>query len=454
MTRRLIILISLLVLVTAAALAIPMALLVSNDQRSAFISNLERDALAAAMELSAQPEFDWQATTELVADRTGARVIAVDYDRNLQADSTGSEVDRSFDRVELDAALKGELASDVRYSETLQDELRYVAAPIVQNYQVVGAVRLSLSESAVEREIATTQMWLALFVVSVVIVAALTAWLLARSVTAPLRALATTARELPNDLSLRANTGGPTEVAAVADALNSTADKLSNLIARTQRVAADASHHLRTPLTGIRLRLEAISDISDDDEVRGQADAAMNEVDRLTHRIEQVLDLAKTDAGSAPRAEVDLGVVVAERVEAARSWGDGVRMEFDVDASGSCVVSTPVGLPAKVIDELLGNAHAYARSRIDVSVERRGPMCVLTVADDGPGVPAEERASVFERFHRGTGAAVGGSGLGLALVREAAQACGGDARIEESKSGGAAVVVTFPCVAGGSTSAE
>lgn len=454
MTRRLIILISLLVLVTAAALAVPMALLVSNDQRSAFISNLERDALAAAMELSAQPEFDWQATTELVADRTGARVIAVDYDRNLQADSTGSQVDRSFDRLEFDAALKGELASDVRFSETLQDELRYVAAPIVQNYQVVGAVRLSLSESAVEREIATTQMWLALFVVSVVVVAALTAWLLARSVTAPLRALATTARELPNDLSLRADTRGPTEVTEVAVALNSTADKLSRLIARTQRVAADASHHLRTPLTGIRLRLEAISDIAEEGEVRTQADAALSEVDRLTHRIEQVLDLAKTDAGSAARVDVDLGAVVAERVEAARTWGEGVRVELDSAAHGECVVSTPIGVPAKVVDELLGNAHAYARSLITVDVARRGSACVLTVADDGPGIPDAERASVFDRFHRGSAAVAGGSGLGLALVREAAQASGGDAWIETSTHGGAAVVVSFPCVGAGSTSAE
>jgi signal transduction histidine kinase len=356
--------------------------------------------------------------------------------------------------VELDAALNGELASDVRYSQTLNDELRYVAAPIVQNYQVVGAVRLSLSESAVEREIAITQAWLSLFVISVVIVAALTAWLLARSVTAPLRALATTARDLPNDLNLRAQTSGPSEVVEVAVALNSTADKLSRLIARTQRVAADASHHLRTPLTGIRLRLEAISDIASEAEVRTQADAAMNEVDRLTHRIEQVLDLAKTDAGSAPLADVDLAAVVAERVEAARTWSDAVDLEFDVSASTPCMVSTPIGVPAKIIDELLGNAHAYARSLITVSVHRQGPMCVITVSDDGPGIPEAERAGVFERFHRGSGAVAGGSGLGLALVREAAQACGGDAVIETSANGGASVVVSFPCVAADSTSVE
>lgn len=449
MTRRLIILMSLLVLVTAAALAIPMALLVSNDQRAAFISNLERDALAAATELSAQPQFDWQGATESISERTGARVIAVDYQRNLQADSTGSEVDRSFDRVELDAALRGELASDVRYSQTLNDELRYVAAPIVQNYQVVGAVRLSLSESAVELEIAITQAWLALFVISVVVVAALTAWLLARSVTAPLRVLATTARDLPSNLELRADTRGPSEVAEVAVALNSTADKLARLISRTQRVAADASHHLRTPLTGIRLRLEAISDITSEAEVRSQADAAMSEVDRLTHRIEQVLDLAKTDAGSAPRADVDLAVVVAERVEAARTWNDAVNLEFDASASTPCVVSTPVGVPAKIIDELLGNAHSYARSLITVGVHRQGNTCVVTVSDDGPGIPESERSGVFERFHRGSKAAPGGSGLGLALVREAAQACGGDAHISESVLGGAEVSVQFPCVADG-----
>ena len=157
----------------------------------------------------------------------------------------------------------------MRTSVTLGEDLRYVAAPVIQNYGVVAAVRLSLPESIVTEEVQETQRWLVVFVLTVVVAAALVAWLLARSISSPLRQVAKVAEDLPDDLDLRANEDdGPHEVRAVAIALNSTAERLSGILQRQQRVAADASHHLRTPLTGVRLRLEAIEDISDQEQVQ------------------------------------------------------------------------------------------------------------------------------------------------------------------------------------------
>ena len=259
MTRRLVLAMTVLVAVVAAALAIPLAIVVANDQRAAFISNLEVDTLAAASLLASEPLFDWQKTAVETAQRTGARVVVVDGERNLIADSDNSSLDRLFDRPEINRALEGSLTSDVRSSATIGEDLRYVAAPVVQNYSVNAAVRLSLPEASVNEQVLQTARWLVVFVVSVVITAGLVAWLLARSIASPLRRLARVAAELPEDLDLRADEGhGPAEVRAVAKALNSTARRLSGILQRTQRVAADASHHLRTPLTGVRLRLEAI----------------------------------------------------------------------------------------------------------------------------------------------------------------------------------------------------
>jgi signal transduction histidine kinase len=444
-TRRLVIAMAVLVAVVAAALAVPMAVVVANDQRAAFVSGLEVDTLSTASSLSAEPFVDWQETAEKAAERTGARVVVVRLDRSLIADSDNSSLDRLFDRPEINDALAGSLRSDVRTSATLGEDLRYVAAPVVQNYEVVAAVRLSLPESIVTEEIQETQRWLVVFVVTVVIAAALVAWLLARSIASPLRRVAHVATELPNDLELRADEGhGPVEVRAVARALNSTARRLSGILQRTQRVAADASHHLRTPLTGVRLRLEAIEDISGDERVRAEARAATAEVDRLNHRTEQVLALARSDAGTDPFAPQDASSILEGRLAAASAMFAEGGVELSVELDPQTNVAAPAGVLARVIDELLGNALQYARTRVHVELRRVGRSAELSVADDGPGVPESERETIFDRFSRGSNAAPGGSGLGLALVRESVAGLGGSAQARASRWGGLEVAVRMP----------
>lgn len=448
MSRRLVLAMTSLVALVALALAIPMAIVVATDQRAAFVSGLETDTLAAASILSSQPPIDWQTSTQDVAQRTGARVVVVDAERRLVADSDESTLARDFDRVEIDDALGGVVASDVRYSNTLATNLRYVAAPVVQNYQIVAAVRLSMPEYDLDDEISGTLSWLALFVISVVVAAALIAWLLARSIAAPLRRLADVAEELPVDLDLRADeSSGPAEVRKVASSLNSTAARLGSIVARTQRVAADASHHLRTPLTGVRLRLETIEETSSDPDIAHEAEVAIAEVDRLTHRIDQVLALARSDAGAGERFSTDVAAVATERCAAvlplARSRDIALTVTTPTeDAVGD--VLAPVGLIERIVDELLGNAMSYARTSIEVSVSVPNSDVVLQVSDDGPGVPEEEYATIFERFSRGSSSIPGGSGLGLALVRESALTLGGDARAARSRFGGLQIEVTLP----------
>lgn len=445
MTKRLVLAMALLVALVAGALAVPLALIVANDQRVAFVSRLEVDTLATAAAMSAEPFIDWQATAEAAAERTGARVVAVSTERSLMADSGGTDLDRLFDRPEIDSALQGSLTSDVRTSVTLGQELRFVAAPIIQNYDVVGAVRLSLPESLVDDEVQETVGWLVIFVIAVIITAGMVAWVLARSIVAPLRRLADVAQSLPEDLDLRADAmAGPAEVRAVATALNSTAERLTGILRRTQRVAADASHHLRTPLTGVRLRLEAIEDTTDQPSVAADARAATAEVDRLTHRIEQVLELARTDASAAPIAQQDVSAITAERMDMATAAAAERGISVVGEIAAGVMTEAPRGAWARVVDELLGNASAYARTRIDVVLTKDGSGFVLTVSDDGPGIPESERESVFDRFRRGSSAVAGGSGLGLALVKETVEAMGGHVSAQTSATGGTSIRVQCP----------
>lgn len=442
-----------LVAVVAVALAIPLSVVISRDQRAAFVDNLEVRTLAAASVLASAPEFDWQVITERTARESGARVVVVDAQRQLAADSDSSGVDRSFDRPEIDQALTGLLASDARFSQTLGMELRYVAAPIIQNYQTVGAVRLSLSEESVDDVVRTAQLWLALFVLAVIIAASLIAVLAARNAADPLNRVADVAARLPDDLALRAQTDtGPAEVRSVARALNVTAERLGGILARTQRVGADASHHLRTPLTAMRLRLEAIEETSDQDDVIREAQAAIVEIDRLTRRIDQILALAKSDAADAPLSQTNVMEAVVDRVAELRAASDARGIDVSVDGDDDLWVPAPPGVLDRIVDELVGNALSYARSRITVTVMRDEDAAVLTVADDGPGVSAAERTSIFERFQRGSAAAPGGSGLGLALVRESARAAGGDAWAESQENDDFAIVVRWPLSSSGEQS--
>jgi signal transduction histidine kinase len=225
--------------------------------------------------------------------------------------------------------------------------------------------------------------------------------------------------------------------------LNATAERLAGILSRTERVAADASHHLRTPLTGVRLRLEAIEETTSQPDVRRQAIAATSEVDRLTRRIEQVLALARSDANAGLIEATDASAVAQDRVGHAQIIAEEGRLALDARIEAGVTVMCSVGTFARVLDELLSNAFAYARSRVRVSLTRGSEWVTLTVEDDGPGIADEERDLVFDRFARGSGSVPGGSGLGLALVREAARGAGGDAIATRSNFGGLRVDVTW-----------
>lgn len=448
MTRRLVLAMTALVAVVALALAIPLAVIVAHDQKTQFINRLEVATLSASSRLASQPFELWPEEVDVIATETGARVVVVDTKKNLVADSSDSTLDRAFDRPEITAALAGSLTTDMRYSSTLGTSIRYVAAPIVQREQVSSAIRLSLPEDEVTAVVRRTLVYLVLFVLAVVVIAAAIAVMVSRSIASPLRRLAAVAHDLPEDLALRADEAkGPEEVREVAGALNSTAAKLEGILARTQRVAADASHHLRTPLTGMRLRLEAIEDISNDEgnaDVAAQAAAATAEVDRLTRRIEQVLALSRMDAGVAGVERVNASDIVRARIEEASHIAAERDISLGVSLDGDVIVESTPGSIARMIDEMLGNAFTYATSRVDVSLRAGDGIATLTVSDDGPGVAADERGRIFERFQRGSSAKPGGSGLGLALVQETARSLGGDAQANASDAGGLMIAVTLP----------
>jgi two-component system, OmpR family, sensor kinase len=253
------------------------------------------------------------------------------------------------------------------------------------------------------------------------------------------------------------------EVARLADTLE---DMLRELdAARTETEAAlerqrefvaDASHELRTPLTSILANLELLEDDlarserPDDREAAAEiAGSALRSSRRMRRLVGDLLLLARADAGrEAPRRTVDLSAVVREAAAEAAPLASGHDVSFDlpgVEDPPAAVEGSPDDLHRLALN-LIENAliHTPSGTPVVASVRHRDGTVRLEVSDRGPGVPAELRERVFERFARREGDRGGNSGLGLAIVRAVAEAHGGSVEVGDASGGGAVFTVELP----------
>lgn len=222
-------------------------------------------------------------------------------------------------------------------------------------------------------------------------------------------------------------------------------EQLRQTVEQHQQAVSDTSHDLRGPLAGLRTRLEvALAEAEPDS--RQLLRAALQDAERLSGIISDLLELAKLDAGVPAAAQaVDLANLVEAEL-AHRPVPVPVIPRLD---PGVVVHGSPLRL-SRLLANLLANAERHARSRIEVSVTARHGQAVLEVTDDGPGIPAFERETVFRRFYRrddARGSDPGGSGLGLPIAREIAKAHHGSLEVTDpsaGSSGGARLVLRLP----------
>ncbi|MBK9178799.1 MAG: HAMP domain-containing protein [Acidimicrobiales bacterium] len=240
--------------------------------------------------------------------------------------------------------------------------------------------------------------------------------------------------------------GGDDEIARLARTMNGMLDRLERASHRQQRFVSDASHELRSPLSAIRTDLEVALREGDAADWPGVAGAALGETERMEHLVVDLLELARLDEvpTPVPATPVDLDELVL--AETARPSG---RIEVGTaGVSGGRVRGDREQL-RRVVRNLLDNGVRHARSRVDVVVRTDGPVVVLEVVDDGPGVPPADRERVFERFARldeGRIRTGGGYGLGLALTRSLVERHGGTVGVSDGPAGGARFVVRLPAV--------
>jgi signal transduction histidine kinase len=381
----------------------------------------------------------------------GGRVIVVDQRGRLLADSTVAGRPRPLpyrSRPEIGTALAGGRSQGERHSNTLGQDLLYTAVPVTNNGRVVGAARVTQSLEAVHHRVRRGVLALAGIGGLALLVGLGVAWLLANSLSKPLRSLAGTARRVEaGDLEARAEVTGPSEQREVATAFNDMTERLGTVLAAQREFVANASHQLRTPLTGLRLRLESARARSGP-AAEPELEAAEREVERLARLLTSLLTLARQGDEPGPSQPVSLARA-AERAHerwAATAERDGRSLELV--GNGDATIAASGEDLAILLDNLIENALHYSPARVELDWGRDGGEAWFAVLDEGPGLAEGEETKLFERFARGSaGSGQSGTGLGLAIVDTLARRWHGRAALTNRLEGGTRAEVRFRAAA-------
>jgi len=275
--------------------------------------------------------------------------------------------------------------------------------------------------SAVTREIGRTLLLIAAVALLAVIAAVLLAVRQANRLASPLTDLAETAERLGSgDPRPRHKRYGVPELDRVADVLDGSAERIARMLTAERRLAADASHQLRTPLTALSMRLEEITLTDDPDIVKEEATIALGQVERLTDVVERLLTNSR-DPRNGSAVTFDLDEVIKQQLAEWRpAYRNAGRAIVNSGKHRLQAVGTP-GAVAQVLAALIENSLMHGGGTVALRTRVIGNQAVIEVTDEGPGVPADLGARIFERAISGRNS----TGIGLAVARDLAEADGG-----------------------------
>ncbi|MEV8568081.1 ATP-binding protein [Streptomyces sp. NPDC051322] len=283
--------------------------------------------------------------------------------------------------------------------------------------------KISVEEpaSTVTREVGRTLLIIAAVALLAIISAVLLAVRQANRLASPLTDLAETAERLGSgDPRPRHKRYAVPELDRVADVLDSSAERITRMLTAERRLAADASHQLRTPLTALSMRLEEITLTDDLDTVKEEATIALTQVERLTDVVERLLTNSR-DPRTGSAVTFDLDEVVKQQLQEWRpAYRSAGRAIVRSGKHGLRAVGTP-GAVAQVMAALIENSLMHGGGTVAIRTRVTGTQTVVEVTDEGPGVPPELGARIFERTISGRNS----TGIGLAVARDLAEADGG-----------------------------
>jgi signal transduction histidine kinase len=435
-------------LLALIALGVPLALSfrdrVDSEVRGQARSQAEVVATTASELLAPPQPRVLDRLARISAESVRGRVIVLDARGRLLADSAGAAAGRDYaTRPEVSAALAGRSEQISRDSQTLGTEILATAVPVLAGGSPQGAVRITQSVDAVNDAVRTSILDVAALTAIVLALGMVAGALIAQQIARPIRRLDRTAQLVAGgDLDATAPVEGSTEQRSLARSFNEMTQRLKRLLRVQQDFVADASHQLRTPLTGVRLRLEGLGDSHRGDQVvEAEVEAALREIDRLALIVDELLILSRAGEHELPAERLDLGAVARRAAERWRAAAAERRITLEAEATEPATGWCAGPDLERTIDVLVENALLYSPRGSTVTVAA-GPGRI-EVSDEGPGLTAGEEKTVFERFSRGSAGQRGpsGTGLGLPIARELTRQWGGDVRLSNRTQGGLRAVI-------------
>jgi signal transduction histidine kinase len=408
MSRRILLAIVGVTAVAVVGFGIPLGITVAHLYRDEAVSALERDANKAIAEIPVP--FSAVDTPELPTPDGGTQLAVYDGNGNRIAGSGPARADQP---VLQSLAIAGPVTAD-----SAGDSL-VVVIPLSRDEQVLAIVRAAVPQHLVTDRVHRAWLAMAGLALAVIGVAALVAVVQARRLSRPVKQLAAAADRLgQGDFAIRAGRAGIPEIDAAAAALDTTAERLGELLQRERAFSAHASHQLRTPLTGLRVQLEAAT-LNPEADPRAALAEALQSVDQLEQTIDDLLTLAR-DVG--PRVgPLDLRSLFDE---VNQRWhgpladtGRPLRTVVQPDLPDA--TASPAAL-RQILDVLVGNAVEHGAGTVTVAARAAGGGIAIEVSDEGPGIASDAGDVFAPRTDPTTG-----RGIGLGLASSLAAAEGG-----------------------------
>lgn len=437
---------------------IPIANYLKTVERDRILKTLQRDAFILAGKSEEEVESGVDAKISFLEtlatdyrNNGGARVVITDINGIALAisdDDQSADGSNYLTRPEIAKALTGVIATGIRFSTTLDQELLFVAVPIFNGNSVIGSVRLTYPAKFINTEVNKRVQGLIIVALVTLLMATFLALLLSRSVTKYLDRLKKDTEKFANgELTVRANDKeGAPEIRSLAASFNLMAERISRLIEKQKGFAADASHQLRTPLTALRLRLEQASDLVETDSklAKERLEIATVELQRLQQVVEGLLVLSKSEKSNAKLVKIDAVKISKERIESWTALAEESSVSFDIEAPNVAFIEALEGAFEQILDNYIDNAIEVAptETKILVKIISANDLVELHVIDSGPGMSEEDRLKAFNRFWRGRSDS-NGTGLGLAIVQELINASGGNCELLPNPTGGTNAVARF-----------